>query len=185
MLSFARVDWSAALNESGNVQIRIRSISGGSGARVNIDNIVLTDNSGSGFSGILAVNGFSHDATRIDVDSNVTFTINTSSYQLPGFYCAVLRDSTGPRLIDLDFYNGTFWETATATYELSGAGVWYTIGRSFADVGAAGTAFRLVGYGATGSQLQIKDAVVTAPVPEPMLLGVAGIALLACLRLKR
>lgn len=143
------------------------------------DDVIVTGQGAS--SDILAINGFSHSATA-DADSNVTFTINTSSYQLPGFYCAVRRDSTGPRLIDLDFYNGTFWETATATYELSAAGVWYTIGRTFADVGAAGTAFRLVGYGATGSQLQIKDAVVTAPVPEPMLLGVAGMALLACFR---
>ncbi|MCX7004441.1 MAG: hypothetical protein NTV22_14375 [bacterium] len=174
-------DWSASLNVSGNVKIRIVSVSGTAGQRVNIDNIVLTDNAAGGFNGILAVDGFSHAATA-DPYSNVTFTINTSTYQSPGFYCTVQRDSTGPRFLDLDFNNGSSWELATATYELSAAGVWYTIGRTFAVGGAANTAFRLVGYGATGSQLQIKDAVVTAPVPEPMLLGVAAIALLACFR---
>jgi len=122
-----------------------------------------------GFTGILAVDGFSHAAT-VDANSNVTFAISTSGYQTPGFYCDVRRDGTGPRKLDLDFYDGSSWQNAAATYELPQAGTWYTIGKSFDAAGAAGTRFRLAGYAASASELEIKDAVVTAPVPEPGLL---------------
>jgi len=177
-------DWSATLNVSGNVKLRILSTSGTAGSRMNIDNIVLTGSGGGSYSGVLAVNGFSH-GTSADVASNVTFTMNTTGYQSLGFYCTVRRDATGPRTLDLDFYNGASWSEAAATYELNNAGVWYTVGRSFEVAGAANTAFRLVGYGATGSQLELQDPVVTAPLPEPMLLGVASLALLTLLRVKR
>jgi hypothetical protein len=137
--------------------------------------------SGNCSGGILGLDGFSHSATA-DTYSNVTFAMSTDGYQAPGFYCTVRRDSTGPRKIDLDYYDGSSWTYAAMTFELAAAGTWYTIGSSFNGSGAVGTQFRLVGYSATGSQLDLKDVQVTSPVPEPALAVLACLALLGLRR---
>jgi len=167
-------DWSAALNQTGAVSIRILSTAGTTGRRVNIDNVVLSDIGGT-YTGVLSLDGFSHAVTR-DAASNVTFALDTVGYQTLGFYCQARRDSTGPRWVDLDYFDGLSWTAPGVRFELADENVWYTLGASFDSIGTADTRFRLVGYAATASELELKNVVVTAPVPEPMLyLGVVAV----------
>lgn len=155
------------------VRIRIRQTAGDTGKRWNVDDISLALPGEGPYTGILFTDGFSHDMTR-DPSTHLTFAANTTGYENPGFYCAVRRTEDGPRFIDIDFYNGMTWQTETITFDLPQHDQWYTIGRSYELTGNADTQFRLVGYGASASILEVTDIQVTA-IPEP---GIIAIVLL-------
>lgn len=163
------------------VRIRVRQTAGDADKRWNVDNISLALPGEGPYTGILEADGFTHALTR-DLDSSLTFEVSTAGYQVPGFYCDVRRSDTGPQSIDLDFFDGTTWLTETITFHLPNADQWYTIGRSYDVTGDADTAFRLVGYAATASDLEIDNIMITAPIPEPGIFAIALLGIMAFIR---
>jgi hypothetical protein len=117
----------------------------------------------------LVVDGFTHSDTRED-GSSVDFTLSTLGKLGIGFYATVRRWETGPRQVEIDYFDGAQWHTYPMVYTLSETGVWYTIGGRIPlneSDNLSSAEFRIVAYQATASELEIQDVKLTAVVPEP------------------
>ncbi|NLF39031.1 hypothetical protein GX586_06265, partial [bacterium] len=120
-------------------------------------------------SGLLSLDGFSHSQSRDDA-SSIVFTLATAKRPGVSFFATVRRDETGPARIDLDYFNGSAWNSFPFTFNIDQVGEWYAIGGRVpgSALDTVQTAqFRVVGYAAAASELDVSNVIVTTTVPEP------------------